>query len=403
MSLSHGSSGTSVPEIVIAGASTRAAAFSALRAGFRPYCLDRYGDADLRAVAAVQVVDDYPHGLIAALEHCPDAPVMYVGALENSGNVLDFLEMGRPFAGNTREVVRRVRDPEFVAEAFQEFNLPVLVAHGMHDAPPRDGNWLVKPLHSGGGRSIVPWTEDAAVLDEPYYFQQRAIGPSYSAVFVAPPDQRDVRFVGITRQIIGDPRLGGGPFAWCGSVGPETLRVEVEHLVRRMGNVLSWKLGLSGLFGFDFVVDQDGLPRLTEVNPRYTGSVEVLEHTLKLALVRDHCAMFGLELPEFASPSPGVSAMGKFILYSDRDWCAPDPADWLLPDEWTHSEMWRDVPRLADIPSAGAVIGPGQPVCSLFVTGATPQECLDGLPARLESILSRIGLPPRPAANPDAP
>jgi predicted ATP-grasp superfamily ATP-dependent carboligase len=253
----------------------------------------------------------------------------------------------------------------------------------------------VKPLASGGGRGIACWTADTATPAEPHYFQKLAIGKSYSAVFVAPADQRDVRFVGITRQLIGDARLGGSPFAWCGSIGPETLSVEVEQVVRRIGNILSWKLGLAGLFGFDFVVDADGAPRLTEVNPRYTGSVEVLEHTLKLALLRNHCAVFGIEPPEYASPSPGVSALGKFILYSTQEWRAPDPADWLLPDEWVHSEMWRDVPRLADIPPAGTVIRPGEPICSVFVAGTSPSECLDGMPACVDSVLSRLGLPPR--------
>ncbi|MFO1092057.1 MAG: ATP-grasp domain-containing protein, partial [Planctomycetaceae bacterium] len=310
-------------------------------------------------------------------------------------SVLEFMEMGRPLAGNSREVLRRVRDPEQVVGVFREFNLPLLDVHGMHDVPPRDGNWLVKPLHSGGGRGIAIWNDETPVPDEPYYFQQRARGDSYSAVFVAPTDQRDVRFVGITRQIIGDARLGEGPFAWCGSVGPETLSVGTEQLVRRIGNVLSWKLGLAGLFGFDFIVDSDGLPRLTEVNPRYTGSIEVLEHTLGLVLVRDHCAQFGLALPDTVAPSPGVKAMGKFILYSDRDLMAPDPTDWLLPDEWIHAEMWRHVPRLADVPPAGTMLRAGQPICSLFVTGGSSSECLDGLPQRLASVLSRLDLPPR--------
>src|SRR5690606_3802730 len=116
-----------------------------------------------------------------------------------------------------------------------------------------------------------------------------------------------------------------------------------EHLIRRIGNILSWKLGLAGLFGIDFIVDEEGKPRLTEINPRYTGSVEVLEHTLHLTLLRDHCNVFGIELSDSISPSAGVSALGKFILYSTKDWHAPDPSDWLLPDEWVHPEMWRDV------------------------------------------------------------
>lgn len=392
MTSPQGLSSYTPPGLVIAGGSTRSAAFSALRAGFRPYCFDHFGDADLRAVAEVHAVEDYPHGLIAAVEAHPELPIMYVGALENAGNVLDFLEMGRPFLGNPRDVVRNVRDPELVAETFREFSLPRLEVRSMHDAPPRDGQWLVKPLAGAGGRGIAVWTEDTTPPDEPHYFQERATGPSYSAVFVAPADQRDVRFVGITRQVVGDARLGAGPFTWCGSLGPETLNVEIEQLVRRIGNILSWRLGLAGLFGFDFVVDAQGVPRLTEVNPRYTGSVEVLEHTLHLALLRDHCAVFGTDLPEFATRPPGVPAMGKFILYSSRDWTAPDPADWLLPDEWIHADMWQHVPRIADIPPAGTRIGPGQPICSLFVTADSPSECLEGLPAFLDSVLGRLGL-----------
>lgn len=381
-----------MPEIVIAGASTRSAAFSALRAGFRPYCLDLYGDADLQAAATVRTVSDYPQGLIAALEDRPDAPIMYVGALENSGNVLDFMEMGRTLLGNPREVVRLVRDPEFIADTFRSFNLPLPEVRSMHDAPDRDGKWLVKPLQGAGGRGIAPWSVETVTPDEPHYFQRHTEGGSYSAVFLAPADQRDVRFVGVTRQIVGSAQLGAKPFSWCGSVGPETLSVEVEHLVRRMGNILSWKVGLKGLFGFDFVVDPEGVPHLIEVNPRYTGSVEVLEHTLRLALLRDHCAVFGIEPPEHAAPSPGVTALGKFVLYSPTDWKAPEPSEWLLPDEWMHEEIWREVPSLADIPPAGAQVRAGQPICSLFVRGESTSDCLDGLGERLASVSSRLGL-----------
>jgi len=391
MTSPQGPTASPLPELVIAGGSTRAAAFSALRAGFRPYCFDHFGDADLRAVTEVHAVANYPQGLIAAVEARPDVPLMYVGALENAGNVLDFLEMGRPFLGNPRDVVRNVRDPELVAQTFEEFSLPRLEVRSMHDVPPRDGAWLVKPLAGSGGRGIVPWTDGTTTPDEPHYFQQRTTGPSYSAVFVAPADQRDVRFVGITRQIIGDARLGASPFAWCGSVGPETLTVANEQVVRRIGNILSWRLGLAGLFGFDFVVDAGGVPRLTEVNPRYTGSVEVLEHTLHLALLRDHCAVFGVDPPALATLPPGVTALGKFILYSTEEWRAPDPADWLLPDEWIHADMWQFAPRVADIPTAGTLVRAGQPICTLYVTGESPSECVEGLPEYLNAVKTRLG------------
>lgn len=377
---------------MIAGASTRAVAFSALRGGFHPHCIDRYGDADLRAVAPVTVVPEYPDGVVAAIRRLPPAPVMYCGALENAGTVLDALESTGLLLGNPRSVVRGVRDPESLVQTFRDFNLPHLDVCAMSDPPPRDGEWLVKPLASGAGRGILVWGPNTPVPAEPHYYQRRAMGDSYGAVFIAPPDQRDVRFVGITRQLVGDRRLGGGPFAWCGSVGPETLGVEIEQLVRRIGNILSWKLGLVGLFGFDFVVDPEGLPRVVEVNPRYTGSTEILEHTLRLSLVRDHCAVFGVDPPSHGDDPVGVPAMGRFILYSDRDFQAPDPIDWLLPDEWVHADMWRHVPRLADIPCAGASIRRGGPICSLYITATTLSDCLEGVDERVAALRARLGL-----------
>jgi predicted ATP-grasp superfamily ATP-dependent carboligase len=215
-------------------------------------------------------------------------------------------------------------------------------------------------------------------------------GQPYSALFVAPHDRRDVRFVGIARHLTGVTELHGGPFVWCGSVGPETLPVGVEHLIRRVGNFLSWRMELCGLFGIDFIVDENQTPWLTEVNPRYTGSTEVLEHALGLTLLRDHCAAFDWELPDVVAPPPGVPALGRFILYSDREFVAPDPAEWLLPDEWLHAECWRGTPKIADIPAAGSRIRCDDPVCSLFTTGATADDCLRQLPSVVADVRSRF-------------
>ena len=54
------------PNLVILGASTRAAAFSALRANLRPWCIDLFGDMDLRGRCPVQTIapEDYPGGLV---------------------------------------------------------------------------------------------------------------------------------------------------------------------------------------------------------------------------------------------------------------------------------------------------------------------------------------------------
>ena len=51
--------------LLIVGASARAAAFSALRAGLRPWCADLFGDDDLRARCFAQRCDsaNYPRSI----------------------------------------------------------------------------------------------------------------------------------------------------------------------------------------------------------------------------------------------------------------------------------------------------------------------------------------------------
>ena len=61
--------------LIIIGASTRAAATSAWRAGWTPWCADLFADADLERIATVRKVppETYPHGLLAALYDAPPA------------------------------------------------------------------------------------------------------------------------------------------------------------------------------------------------------------------------------------------------------------------------------------------------------------------------------------------
>ncbi|REJ94182.1 MAG: ATP-grasp domain-containing protein [Planctomycetota bacterium] len=367
--------------LLIIGASCRSAVFSALRAGFRPVCLDRYADADLQPPVQSIKVQNFPSGIADALGAVPQLPCLYTGPLENSPDLLRLLEQRGPLIGNPANIVEVVRDPVQLAKGFAELGLPLLKVRPATDPPPQDGRWMIKPIRSAGGRDISVWQPDNKPLDEPYFFQQRADGESYSAVFVGPSGRGNVRFVGVTRQLIGDPLLHAPSFAWCGSVGPVTLSVEAEHLIRRIGNVLSWKFGLCGLFGCDFILDADDVPRLTEVNPRYPASAEVLEQVLEVNLLSDHCAAFGLDVP---MPRPCIQtpphALGKFVLYSDRSFQAPSPESWLPPELQPDSTSWSRALSIADIPPAGQRFSIGNPICTLFTRGYTPAECLDQLP-----------------------
>lgn len=68
-------------DLVVVGASVRAIAGSAARAGFIVHAADLFGDLDLRELAAtVETVRPYPAGLPAAIAAFPPAPWIYTGA-----------------------------------------------------------------------------------------------------------------------------------------------------------------------------------------------------------------------------------------------------------------------------------------------------------------------------------
>src|SRR5262245_24922734 len=103
--------------LIIVGASVRAAAFSALKAGFSPHALDCFADRDLTAVCDAIRVEDYPRGLPQALQEAPDAPWLYTGGLENYPRLVDQMAAMRPLLGNPGNVLRRVRGPQNLAFA----------------------------------------------------------------------------------------------------------------------------------------------------------------------------------------------------------------------------------------------------------------------------------------------
>lgn len=374
---------------MIVGASARAAAFSALRAGYEPICCDQFADADLQAAARCLRIDRFPDELVERTAGFPGLPLLYTGGLENHPESIARLAEGRLLLGNGADAVRQVRDPLLVMQTLRGVRLPCLEVRPSSDPPPADGAWLLKPLHSAGGQGILPWTPEAAsspTFQRPHYFQRRAEGGAYSAVFLARESIGDVRFVGVTEQLVGEEFCNGSGFAWCGNVGPVALSVRVESTIRRLANFLKWKFHLRGLFGLDFVAAPDGAVALTEVNPRYPASVELLEFATGVCLLLDHCACFEgapCETPVVDWEPLPHRVLGKAILYSrskvtvrfERDF----PAD-----------GYRTWPRYLDVPSPGSVIPRGAPICTVAASGATPTDCREQLQREARRLLDAV-------------
>src|SRR5215472_11687700 len=112
--------------LLLLGASTRAAAFSALRAGLRPWCADLFADMDLQGHCPVQRVQPgrYPDGFLALVRRAPAAPWLYTGALENRPALVERIAAERPLWGNNADVLATVRSPLVLQQMFRGAGTP---------------------------------------------------------------------------------------------------------------------------------------------------------------------------------------------------------------------------------------------------------------------------------------
>lgn len=365
------------PRLLIVGCSTRAAAWSAMRAGFRPVCADQFGDLDLHAVAEVIPVTDYPGSLPQDLCEVQTDFWMYTGAMENYPAVLTQLEslpqLGELY-GITATSLATLRDPWFLQEIAQDAGLPTVACR---DTPP-DANdpspWLLKPQKSGGGIGVRRAEERQTPTDvRAYYWQRFITGPVGSAVF---------RIQGHQLELIGFTRLQCGlvdsgctePFSYGGNIGPWELRLRDELQLIAAAHRISQAVPVRGLFGIDFVWTNDG-PCLLEVNPRYTASVELLESAWQFP------ALSHAPLTDYVRTRQ-TRSYGKRVLYARSQVMAPDLSR-LIP----RASIWS-ISFAADLPHSGHLLEPGQPVCTIFATGSTEREVERKLQRRIQRVFS---------------
>jgi uncharacterized protein len=379
----------------ILGASTRAAAMSAVTAGYEVWCADKFGDTDLQAIATVALCVHYPDDLPELLSEAPRAPWFYTGALENYPQLLAQLPSRlHPLWGNTVEVVQLARDPFYWQPLIKTAGITVPSTAASADEVPHDGTWLVKPRRSAGGAGTIRWNAETAATNsrDPHdvYWQEFIAGEPCSAVFVAAG--RRAVLLGSTKLLAGEPWCWGQtpaqpstvpPFAYCGSIGPWHWPDEITAQWQTIGDVLARELNLIGLFGVDAISTKDGRITPLEINPRYTASIEVLERASQLGTfgtrakalhtIALHAAACSEgRLPDRIIPVPNALS-GKAILYAptgERPWrLTRGAAQWAAI-----LNLNPGPPSVADIPAADSLHQAGQPILTVLADGRDGAE-----------------------------
>jgi predicted ATP-grasp superfamily ATP-dependent carboligase len=333
--------------ILVVAVSARMLAQLAVADGHEVVALDRFGDVDLRAVAAATETAADNDALVALADGIEADAIVYGAGLENRPDLVARLADGRELLGTPAERLPAVRDPWAVAAAAATAGARAPATLGSSSAL-ADG-WLRKPRAGGGGRGVRRWAGGRLRADE--ILQRYVPGLSCSAVAVA--DGRDAVVLGLTEQ------LHRRRYEWTGNVTPPRLPaaelVELDGRLRAVCAEVASRFGVRGAFGVDGIWDGRELWVL-EVNPRPTASLELFETGTFAAHVR---GARGVSLLTSQAPTPLRCAKVKRVLFADRDLRAPDPG-------------WWPAGLVRDIPHRGEVIRRGAPVCTLLCENADP-------------------------------
>jgi len=374
-------------DVLILGASARAAAFSALRCGLRPRCADYFADRDLAAVCRVDRIE--PSHAARQFKALADGlarlPWFYTGGFENHPEWVESISRRHTLWGVGAQALREVRDPFRVAELLARHAIPYPAVRRDSRSLPRDESWLKKPLKSGGGRGIEPLTFQNEESSRAHYFQERIVGPSFSALFIGELDR--AQLIGVTRQLIGSTT---SPFTYRGSIGPWQIDDVLAGRLKQLGNAIVQGFGLAGWFGIDFVLN-DGVPWPVEINPRYTASAEIHELAWRRSLFLAHrraCEGTASALDRLVDVTclpPRIIA--KWILYAQQRMVVP----MIVPHENDGEDIFA-VGSIADIPHSDTCVDRGEPVMTLLTAGTDLAECKSSMIRLEQQWSSRLGI-----------
>lgn len=373
-------------DLIIIGASARAAARSAIGAGYRPWCVDLFADLDLRRIASVYQCPHnlYPDGLVEMVKAAPvrpESPVLITGALENRPDVLEAIEIHRPLLGSCPRAIRAVRSPNTLERLAACPGLSVCcISRSIPRSPEHEhsasrdrprASFLVKPL-AGAGERHIEFQRVGRPLAPNTYAQRYIPGQPVSAVYRS--DLTPHPLIGVTEQLIGEPAFGARHFHYCGSIGPRVLTSAQHNALNHLGSALVKKYELQDLFGVDAIIDEAGRIWPVEVNPRYTASVEILERAMGQPVISPRAGEGDEGLRDLLGPRSvpartGGPVHGKAIIFARADGHAPD-----LLRVFNHYDI-------ADIPPPGSIIRAGGPVCTLLTRANDRDACMTKLRA----------------------
>lgn len=374
-----------LPDVIIVGASARAAAASALRAGLSPWCADLFADRDLQAIAPAYACahGSYPMGLVALVKAAKlpaSTPVLLTGAMENHLPAVSALQAMHPIFGPDVAQIKQLR---VISRQCHDMTLPAIAglrwpvtrsAAGSSLINTVGRGWMLKPQDSAGGVAVRKrrlWSRTRPNELRQQFIQGRSIGAVFRSTNNQAPGSSTCQLLGVSTQIIGDKHFASKGYRYVGSIGPLPMTPRQNHALQSLGNWLVAMSPFTGIFGVDLILDAQGDLWPIEINPRYTASVEVLEKACHFAALNPH-----------SNPmTPQLSAtciVGKAYVFAKRSTLAPDLYDGFDPSV------------IADVPEIDSPLSKGHPICTLYATAVSHEACLEKLREQAGTLYTRL-------------
>lgn len=368
--------------------SARGLARAAARAGVPAVGIDAFGDEDARQLAKnwarVPATRDYGLAAEDLLQRaeilCPPgrgSALVYGSGFEAHPDLLARLAEGRTLAGNAPRILACCGNPRSFFPLLEGLDIPHPKVRLTPPQPSR--GWLAKETGACGGLHILP----AAASEGHHrrYYQREIQGRVGSLLFLADGDH--LLPVGFNLALPPPPEAPS-PWAYSGAVRqspPPSLAEEIVQAAR----ALTRELGLVGLNGIDFILDDNGGWWLLELNPRPTATLGLWDVPPLPPLFDLHLKACQGRLPK-RLPHP-LGSLASAVVYARQAMTMPAGFRW--PD-WC-----------ADRPQPGSAIEASEPLCSVLAGGENAATAAWGADALRQGILRRLE-PPIPDPEPSA-
>ncbi len=378
-----------IDTFLVAGVDVVSLAASATRAGYKVYVVDYFGDQDLKSVShrSLSIVKQrsgntcghlstsFNPGILLQLtrklvkKEAIDATLLSSG-LDDYPNLLCELNDTLPILGNQPDTINRVRNK---IEFFQELKrLGIAHPETAIATNPKEGKELskdigypilIKPSRGFGGvgirkvkkpQGLEQAFRTASLFDEKVLIQEYVSGLPASTSMISTADQAIT--LTLNEQLLGTGELGQGePFGYRGNIVPLVTTRRVKDECKSISERIISHFALVGSNGIDLVISKEGKPYVVEVNPRFQGTIECIERTLSLNIVKAHVeACVQGTLPTIKQDLS--TSCVRLILLAPEDSVVPDLS------------IFREV---RDIPMPNVIIEQGEPLCSVVVEGKT--------------------------------